>query len=445
MEIPDLGRFDRTRTVSGAAADQPVRGCRGRKRYHRAGAPSLATGNGASPHEQPSRSSKPQSFIASASDSFAPTCFSIAAEYALHIFFCSSRPASVISTNSPPLSILHSRRAARPSSTSRSINREVEYCGISICFSNSTGRISPVGARDSSSSASYQASGGKPAFFSSCSTASSTRLWTRIRRIQAAVASVDGLRFMAWPIDVPDLVYRTKCSCINLDYFMQTHLVMRWQIANNPEGRKIPMKLYYSPGACSLSPHIALLEAGLPYDLVKVDLRAKKLENGDDYLKVNPKGQVPALALDSGELVTEGPVIVQMIADKVAAKNLAPARDAAERYKLLEWLNYITTELHKNLGPMFSPVLADDAKAFFKDRAMGKFKYLETQLAGRDYLMGKQFTVADGYLFTMLMWATDRLNFDLSGLPNLTAYKARVAARPKVQEALTKEGLMKAA
>src|SRR6266851_3103306 len=142
------------------------------------------------------------------------------------------------------------------------------------------------------------------------------------------------------------------------------------------------MKLYYSPGACSLSPHIALLEAGLPYDLVKVDLKAKQLENGDDYLKVNPKGQVPALGLDSGELVTEGPVIVQMIADKAAAKNLAPARD---------------------------------------------------------YLMGKQFTVADGYLFTMLCWA-DRMKFDLSALPNLLAYKARVGARPMVQE-----GLMKAA
>jgi glutathione S-transferase len=204
------------------------------------------------------------------------------------------------------------------------------------------------------------------------------------------------------------------------------------------------MKLYYSPGACSLSPHIALLEAGLPYDLVKVDLRAKKLENGDDYLKVNPKGQVPALSMDNGELLTEGPVIVQMIADKAAGKNLAPSRDSTERYKLQEWLNFITTELHKNFGPMFSPVLADEAKAFFKDRVMGKFKYLEGALAGRDYLMGKQFTVADGYLFTMLSWA-DRMKFDLSALPNLLAYKARVAARPKVQEALTKEGLMKAA
>jgi len=204
------------------------------------------------------------------------------------------------------------------------------------------------------------------------------------------------------------------------------------------------MKLYYSPGACSLSPHIALLEAGLPYDLVKVDLRAKKLENGDDYLKVNPKGQVPALALDSGELVTEGPVIVKMIADKASGKNLAPARDSAERYKLLEWLNFVGTELHKNFGPMFSPVLADDAKAFFKDRVMGKFKYLDGVLAGHDYLMGKQFTVADGYLFTMLCWA-DRMKFDLSALPNLLAYKARVAARPMVQEALSKEGLLKAA
>ena len=200
------------------------------------------------------------------------------------------------------------------------------------------------------------------------------------------------------------------------------------------------MKLYYSPGACSLSPHIALLEVGLPYDLVTVDLRAKKLENGDDYLKINPKGQVPALALDSGELLTEGPVIVQMIADKVPAKHLAPARDSTERYKLQEWLTYINGELHKNIGPLFNPALSDDAKGGFKDRAMGKFKCLDSQLAGRDYLMGKQFTVADGYLFVMLRWA-ESMKFDLSGLNNLMAYKDRVAARPKVDEALIKEGL----
>ncbi len=208
------------------------------------------------------------------------------------------------------------------------------------------------------------------------------------------------------------------------------------------------MKLYYSPGACSLSPHIALLEAGLPYDLVKVDLRAKKLENGDDYYQINPKGQVPALALDSGELVTEGPVIVQMVADQAAAKGLAkgltPARDSAERYKLLEWLNFITSELHKNFSPLFNPAFNDEVKGFFKDRLMGKFKYVDAQLAGRDYLLGQDFSVADGYLFTMLCWA-DRMQFDLTPLPNLTAYKARVAARPKVKEALTKEGLLKAA
>jgi glutathione S-transferase len=204
------------------------------------------------------------------------------------------------------------------------------------------------------------------------------------------------------------------------------------------------MKLYYSPGACSLSPHIALLEAGLPYDLVKVDVRAKKLENGDDYLEVNPKGQVPALGFDNGEIMTEGPVIVQMIADQAAGKNLAPSNGSPERYRLQEWLNFITTELHKNFSPLFNPAIPDEVKAFFKDRIMGKFKYADTKLAGQDYLMGKQFTVADGYLYTMLRWAEGN-KMDLSGLKNLMVFKDRVGARPKVQEALTKEGLMKAA
>ena len=204
------------------------------------------------------------------------------------------------------------------------------------------------------------------------------------------------------------------------------------------------MKLYYAPGACSLSIHIALLESGLPYELAKVDVRAKKLENGEDYLGVNPKGQVPALVSDAGELFTEGPVIAQLIADKVPDRNLAPARDSAERYRLQEWLNFITSELHKNLGPLFSPVLADDAKSFFKDRAASKFKYVDKQLAGRDYLMGEHFTVADGYLYTMLTWA-ERLAVDTSALANLNAYKARVSDRPQVKEALRKEGLLKAA
>ncbi|SFL34964.1 glutathione S-transferase [Bradyrhizobium sp. NFR13] len=204
------------------------------------------------------------------------------------------------------------------------------------------------------------------------------------------------------------------------------------------------MKLYYSPGACSLSPHIALLEAGLPYDLVKVDLKAKKLENGDDYLAINPKGQVPALGLDSGELVTEGPVIVQYIADKATAKNLAPAHGSDERRQLQEFLGFINGELHKNFSPLFQPAFDDEVKGFFKTRLMGKFKYLDSHLAGKDYLLGKDFSVADGYLFVMLKWA-DRMSIDLSEFKNLMAYKDRVAARPQVQAALEKEGLMKAA
>ena len=204
------------------------------------------------------------------------------------------------------------------------------------------------------------------------------------------------------------------------------------------------MKLYYSPGACSLSPHIALHEAGLTHELVKVDLRAKKTESGADFTAINPKGQVPALQLDNGELLTEGPVILQMIADTVADKHLAPPSGSKERYRLQEWLNFITTELHKNFSPLFQPVIPDDVKTFFKDRLMGKFKYIDSKLAGQDYLMGKAFTVADGYLFVMLAWA-DRMNFDLSGLPNLVAYKARIAARPNVQAALKMEGLLKAA
>ncbi len=204
------------------------------------------------------------------------------------------------------------------------------------------------------------------------------------------------------------------------------------------------MKLYYSPGACSLSPHIALLEAGLPYDLVKVDLKAKKLENGDDYLAINPKGQVPALGLDSGALVTEGPVIVQYIADQAAAKNLAPAHGSDARRQLQEYLGFINGELHKNFSPLFQPVFDDEVKGFFKTRLMGKFKYLDGQLAGKDYLLGKDFSVADGYLFVMLKWA-DRMSIDLSEFKNLMTYKDRVAARPQVQAALEKEGLMKAA
>lgn len=203
------------------------------------------------------------------------------------------------------------------------------------------------------------------------------------------------------------------------------------------------MKLYYSPGACSLSPHIALKEAGLPFDLVKVDLKAKTLADGGDYKAVNPKGQVPALALDNGEVLTEGPVIVQMIADKAPAAKLAPPNGTPERYRLQEWLNFISTELHKSFSPLFQPALSDDTKQFFKDRIMGKFAHVDDALAGKDYLTGGAFSVADGYLFTILRWA-DAMKLDISALKNLTAYKTRVAARPKVQEALVAEGLAKA-
>jgi glutathione S-transferase len=204
------------------------------------------------------------------------------------------------------------------------------------------------------------------------------------------------------------------------------------------------MKFYYSPGACSLSPHIALHEAGLAHELVKVDLKAKKTETGEDFAAINPKGQVPALMLDSGELVTEGPVIVQVIADKAPARNLAPANGTDERYKMQEWLNFTTSELHKNFSPLFNPTIPDEVKKFFTDRILGKFRYTDSQLDGRDYLMGKQFTVADGYMFVMLAWA-ERIKIDLSAMKNLTAFKQRVAARPNVQAALKTEGLLKAA
>lgn len=204
------------------------------------------------------------------------------------------------------------------------------------------------------------------------------------------------------------------------------------------------MKLYYSPGACSLSPHIALHEAGLKHDLVKVDLKAKTTENGDDYTRINPKGAVPALQLDDGTVLTEGPAIVQMIADLAADKKLAPAQGSTERYRLQEWLNFISTDLHKSFGPLFQPALSDDTKQFFKDRIAKYFGYVDKQLAGKDYLMGAQFTVADGYLFVILTWA-EGMKIDISSFANLTAYKARVAGRSMVQAAMTKEGLLKAA
>jgi glutathione S-transferase len=204
------------------------------------------------------------------------------------------------------------------------------------------------------------------------------------------------------------------------------------------------MKLYYSPGACSLSPHIALAEAGITVEKVKVNLREKKTEAGDDYLKVNPKGQVPVLGLDGGGVLTEGPAIVQYIADKAPNAKLAPANGSNERYQLQEWLNLITSELHKSFSPLFNPTMPEEAKNIFRERISKNLAYINGQLAGKDYLMGSQFTVADGYLFTILRWAIGQ-KFDLNQHANLKAYFDRVSARPKVKEAMLAEGLIKAA
>jgi glutathione S-transferase len=203
------------------------------------------------------------------------------------------------------------------------------------------------------------------------------------------------------------------------------------------------MKLYYMPGACSLAPHIALREAGLPVELEQVD-RSKKTASGADYLTINPKGAVPAVRLDDGQVLTEAAIIQQYIADKVPAKKLAPAAGTPERLRLQEWLNYIASELHKGIGQLFNPAMPDDYKeAVKKGLAARQFAHLEKALAGRDYLLG-DFTIADGYAFTVLNW-TNFHKIDLSAFPNVAAYLKRVAARPAVQAAMTAEGLLKAA
>jgi glutathione S-transferase len=203
------------------------------------------------------------------------------------------------------------------------------------------------------------------------------------------------------------------------------------------------MKLYYMPGACSLAPHIAFREAGLPVDLELVG-RDKKTKSGDDYLSINPKGAVPAVKLDDGQVLTEAGVIQQYIADKAPGKKLAPAAGTMERYRLQEMLNYIASELHKGIGQLFNPAMPDDYKeAVKKGLAARQFPFMEKRLSGRDYLMG-DFTIADGYAFTVLNW-TKVHKIDLSAFPNITAFMARVAARPAVQEAMKAEGLLKAA
>ncbi|MFG6448788.1 glutathione transferase GstA [Roseateles sp. BYS180W] len=201
------------------------------------------------------------------------------------------------------------------------------------------------------------------------------------------------------------------------------------------------MKLYYSPGACSLAPHIVLREAGLPFELVKASTRSKKLADGSDYLAINPKGSVPLLELDDGRRLTEGVAIMQYLADLVPEKHLAPANGTWERVRLQEWLNYITSELHKGFTPLFVPGLVEEAKPLFRERLRQRFEWLNRELEGRQFLLGEHFTVADAYLLVVSDWG-QYVGVDLSDLSHLSAYRAALAARPAVQAALRAEGLI---
>ncbi|HZP86677.1 MAG TPA: glutathione transferase GstA [Burkholderiales bacterium] len=201
------------------------------------------------------------------------------------------------------------------------------------------------------------------------------------------------------------------------------------------------MKLYYSPGACSLAPHIVLIELSLPHSTVQVDLKAKETADGRDYRQINSKGYVPTLELDDGQYLTEAAVIVQYLADRAPSAALAPAPGTMERYRLQEWLNFISSEIHKGFGPLWNPAASEDEKERARGRLGQRFDWLSAQLANKDYLMGK-FSVADAYLFTVLNW-TQWHDIDLAKWPALKQYVGRVAARPAVQEALKAEGLAK--
>ena len=201
------------------------------------------------------------------------------------------------------------------------------------------------------------------------------------------------------------------------------------------------MKLYYSAGACSLSPHIALEEAGLPYEAISAPTKTKQLPDGSDFRQVNPLGYVPYLVLDDGTGLAEGPAIVQYIADQAPASKLAPPNGTLARYQLQSWLTFVGTELHKAFGPLFDPGMPDEAKQRFKAKIADRLKFVDGQLAGKQYLLGDDFSVADGYLFTVTNWAKP-MQIDLSPYANLLAYRERVAARPAVQAAMKAEGLI---
>ena len=201
------------------------------------------------------------------------------------------------------------------------------------------------------------------------------------------------------------------------------------------------MKLYYWPGACSLSPHIVSREAGIDLQLAQLDRAERKTADGTVLSNVNPKNQVPVLELDDGQKLTEGPVIVQYLADQKPASGLVPPPGTMERYRVQEWLNFITSELHKTFGPLFRPTTPDDFKVTLRDMLGQRFDWIDKQLAGKQYLMGDQFTVSDAYLFTVLRWSP-RVGIDLGKWKNISAYLDRVGARSKVQEAMKVEGLL---
>ncbi|WP_353233777.1 glutathione transferase GstA [Diaphorobacter ruginosibacter] len=201
------------------------------------------------------------------------------------------------------------------------------------------------------------------------------------------------------------------------------------------------MKLYYSPGACSLSPHIVMEELGLQYTPVLASTKSHKLQDGTDFYSINPLGYVPVLELADGRRLHEGPAIVQYLADQSPEKNLAPANGTWERAKLQEWLTFIGTELHKNFGPLFGPN-SDEIKNAARARITGRLQYVENELAAKQYLLGEQFSVADAYLFTVTNWA-GLTGVDLSAFANLNKYRERVGARPAVVAAMKAEGLIK--
>ena len=201
------------------------------------------------------------------------------------------------------------------------------------------------------------------------------------------------------------------------------------------------MKLYYSPGACSLSPHIALHEAGLAFEAIAAPTKTHKLADGTDYYSINPLGYVPLLVLDDGRQLREGPAIVQYIADQAPEKHLAPPAGSFERYKLQEWLTFIGTELHKGFSPLFTPGMPEEVKTAARTRLGARLQWVEGELAKGPYLMGEQFTVADAYLFTVVGWSR-LVGVDISALPHLGEFMARMRARPAVQAALRAEGLL---